>query len=54
MKTILEKLLNIVGEDSSIIRVNIREDENYGTAIIQSPNGTPQCWDYNDGTGTWE
>ena len=54
MKTILEKLLIAMSGDYKIIRVTIREDEHYGKAIVENPNGTPQTWDYNKDSDIWE
>ena len=54
MKTILEKLLVAFDGDYKIIGVNIKEDEDYGTAIVENPNGTPQQWNYNNDLGIWE
>lgn len=54
MKTILEKLFDVVDRDYKIVRVNVREDENYGTAIVENPSGTPQGWEYNSRSGNWE
>lgn len=51
---ILLKLISSVPEDYSIIRVEIREDECYGEALIESPNGTPQTWYYNDNAEGWQ
>lgn len=53
MKTILEKLIDNVPKDYSIIRVDIKEDENYGFAIIQRSDGTPQNWSYDRALGVW-
>lgn len=54
MKTILEKLFDVVDRDYKIVRVNVREDKNYGTAIVENPSGTPQGWEYNSRSGNWE
>ena len=53
MNSILERLLNTLEEGFSIIRLTILEDENYGKAIIQRPDGTPQTWLYDKDKGIW-
>lgn len=50
---ILSKLISSVPEGYTIIRVKIREDEGFGEAIVESPNGNPQTWYYSDNAEGW-
>lgn len=54
METILWKLLLSLGDGYKLVRVNVKEDENYGEALIENPNGTPSHWSYNSEIGIWE
>lgn len=36
-----------------LIRVEIKEDEEFGEAIIQMPNRTPQNWRWNKIVDIW-
>lgn len=54
MGIILKKLIDSLEEGFTIIRVNIKEDEGFGEAIIQGPNGTPSSWSYNKEFEDWE
>lgn len=37
----------------SIIRVTIREDENYGRALIQGPSGMISTYDWDESRREW-
>lgn len=36
-----------------IVRVTIREDEDFGEAIIERPDGTPQTWFWDKEREDW-
>lgn len=48
------ELMIRLGDDYYCIRLQIKEDENFGKAIIETPNGYPQEWEYNGKTHEWE
>lgn len=48
------QLLKNIGSKYNCVRLQIREDENFGEAIIEAPNGCPQGWIYNSETNDWE
>lgn len=54
MGDILKKLFDSIPSTSFIVRIEIREDEEYGKAIVERFDGTPQTWEYNNETGCWQ
>lgn len=54
LNPILSRLFSSVLEGYSILRLEIREDEGYGQAIIENPSGTPQTWYYNENAEGWQ
>lgn len=48
------QLIENIGNEYRCVRLQIREDENFGEAIIEAPNGCPQDWFYNNKTEDWE
>jgi len=40
-------------KEYSLLRVTIREDEEFGEAIIELPNGTPQTWEWDKENDIW-
>lgn len=56
MKTILEKYIEYLEEGKNIfdhVRVTIKEDEQYGRAIVELKNGTPSDSWYDKEKGIW-
>lgn len=54
MGIVLKRLIDSLEDGFVVIRVNIKEDEYFGEAIVQAPNGTPSSWSYNKELEVWE
>lgn len=57
MSNILQKYNKLLEENKKIfthVRVTIREDEEFGEAIVEMVDGTPHIMIFNKEEGRWE